>query len=223
MKTLSRALSALLLICLLGSFCMWRYEKLSMLSGVVSYVNNALDRVSSLVETVKPGEGDDDTTPSAPSDPNSSFNDYQPSATVDATLRQTLYDGLLARQDTIDLSALSPSKTEVSNAMAAIIYSSPELFYLETGYSLATLGNNVQAVAPTYSCSSTELVALRGSYEAALAEIVGHLPRATILISCFTCMTTLLKTIPTITPIRCATRIRSLPKKRVCVKPICWV
>ncbi|MBE6604567.1 MAG: hypothetical protein E7639_02535 [Ruminococcaceae bacterium] len=179
MRALSRVLSAMMLIFVLFSFCMWRYEKLSLLSGAVDYVNNALHRVEDLVALTKPvgdGDGGDDDQSTAPSDPNSSFGDHQPSAPVDATLRQALYDGLIARQATIDLSGLSPSKADVSATMAAIIYSSPELFYLQSGYSLSTTEGGVQSVSPTYTCTDSELIEQRAAYEAALDEIVAGAP-----------------------------------------------
>ena len=180
MGTLSRVLSAMLLIVTLFSFCMWRYEKLSLLSGAADYINDALNRMENLVALAKPeGGGEDDDTsdaPTGPVDPNSSFGDYQPSAPVDATLRQLLYDGLLARQDTVDLSSISPTKAEVSATMAAIIYGSPELFYLKSGYSLSITDSGVQSVTPTYTCSAAALTAQRDAYEAALAEIVAGAP-----------------------------------------------
>ncbi|MBE6581303.1 MAG: hypothetical protein E7650_06800 [Ruminococcaceae bacterium] len=182
MRTLSRVVSAVMLIFVLSSFCMWRYEKLSLLSGAVDYINNALHRVEDLVALTKPtdgdGNGDDDDSnlPTAPTDPNSNFVPYQPSAPVDVNLRQALYDGLAAHQTMIDLSALSPSKEEVSATMAAIIYSSPELFYLQSGYSLSTTESGVQSVSPTYTCSAAEAAEQRATYEAALAQIVAGAP-----------------------------------------------
>ena len=179
MKAFSRCISAVTLLLLLFSFCAWRYERLSLLEGAIDRVNDALHRVEDLVALTKPDTGEENGDPDAPTtpfDPNSSFSDFQPSAPVDGNLREVLYDGLLTQQTMIDLSAISPSKDEVSAAMASIIYSSPELFYLKAGYSLSTLGDEVQSLTPTYTCGSAELTAQRAAYEAALADIVAGAP-----------------------------------------------
>jgi len=119
-----------------------------------------------------------------PEDPNDSpgdtaggYGDYNPSRPINASLEETLRQGLANVRATIDLSAISPTKDEVKAAMTAIIYSSPEYFYLESAYRMSSNNRGVQSLTPTYSATPSEIAAMRETYRQKLAEIVENAPR----------------------------------------------
>lgn len=183
MRSFSRTIAAILFAALLCSFCIWRYEKLGLVSDITTYLNGAMDRLEQMIVPSEPhqedpgaGNGGGEQTPSTPYDPNSNYSDYRPSEGVNASLKDTLREGLLAMQSTIDLSAMSVTRAEVKNAMAALIYSEPELFYLKSQYEMSTVEDKVMSVSPQYTCTQSEMEVKRQEYQAALGVIVAGAP-----------------------------------------------
>ena len=62
MKGFLRSVSALLLIIFFASFCLWRYEKLSLIDDVTSYFGGALDRFDRLLALAEP-KGEEEQEP----------------------------------------------------------------------------------------------------------------------------------------------------------------
>ncbi|MBQ9802024.1 MAG: hypothetical protein IJW51_03010 [Clostridia bacterium] len=183
MKGFSRAIAAILLSVLLFSFCVWRYEKLDLISDATAYLSGALDRFEQMIVPFEPhpedpdtGNGGENQTPSSPYDPNGNYSDYRPGESVNVSVQEALRTGLLAMQPTIDLSAASATKAEVKNAMASLIYSEPELFYLQSQYEMTFVGDRVTALTPKYTCTPSELETKRAEYRAALDAIVAGAP-----------------------------------------------
>lgn len=87
-------------------------------------------------------------------------------------LERALYDGMMASEAQIDVSAFGADKETVNAAMQHLYYSVPELFHLEHGYSFSSIGGKVNAVIPSYSMAGTELEAARARYLVALDEIL---------------------------------------------------
>lgn len=180
MRTLLRCISALLLMALLLTFCLWRYEKID---TVMAHFDDAMSRLGFLT-TLSGGGGEkgDDTphTPSVPYDPDGNYSDYDLSQAVGEELLSVLREGIGELKSQIDLTGISPlpTKDEVKAAMASIIYSSPEFFYLKSSYSIsASQDGTARAVSPGYTATPEEVAAMRVTYEAALGEIVAGAPQ----------------------------------------------
>lgn len=178
MKGFLRSIAAVLLIVIFSSFCLWRYEKLSVIGDVTSYFSDALARLERLKDLAQPKEEEpnEGTPPSGPFDPGSNYGGYDPSQTVDANLEATLRAGLTNMDSVIDLSAFSLTSAAVKNAMESIIYSSPEYFYLSSLYRIASQGDVVQSITLTYTATPDEVAIMREVYAQKLAEIVAGAP-----------------------------------------------
>ncbi|MBR2465123.1 MAG: hypothetical protein IKB41_06850 [Clostridia bacterium] len=177
MKGFLRSVSALLLIVFFASFCLWRYEKLSLIDDVTSYFNGALDRFDRLLALAEPKGEEEQEPPSGPVDSGGNYADYNPSANVDADLVEALREGISNIDAVIDLSALSPTKEAVRTAMSAIVYSSPEYFYLQPSYKMTSSSEElVLSITPTYTATKDEVLDMREVYRQKLAEIVAGAP-----------------------------------------------
>ena len=177
MKGFLRSVSALLLIVFFASFCLWRYEKLSLIDDVTSYFNGALERFDRLLAIADSKSEEEQEPPSGPVDSGGNYADYNPSANVDADLVEALREGLTNMESVIDLSALSPTKDAVTAAMSSIVYSSPEYFYLHSEYGMSSSSEgNVLSVAPNYTATKDEVLGMREVYLQKLAEIVAGAP-----------------------------------------------
>ncbi len=178
MKGCLKSLVVVLLIVLVVSFFVFRG---GFIDDAAAYFEGALARFNRLTELFSPSEepqGDEPGgAPGGPVDTGGNYGDYKPSEVVDATLEATLRAGLTNMEREIDLSALSPTKDAVKNAMSAIIYASPEYFYLQSSYSMSTSGDTVLSLSPTYSATSREVADMRTVYEQKLAEIVAGAPQ----------------------------------------------
>lgn len=178
MKSFWRSVGAMLLIVFFASFCLWRYEKLSLIGDVTSYFNGALERFDRLLALADPKSEEGEARPSGPVDSGSNYTDYDPSAAVDAALEETLRQGLTDMESVIDLSSLSPTKEAVKTAMASIVYSSPEYFYLYSEYSMSSSSEgNVRSITLTYTATKDEVLGMREVYQEKLAEIVAGAPQ----------------------------------------------
>ncbi|MBR2312022.1 MAG: hypothetical protein IKA46_01870 [Clostridia bacterium] len=177
MKGFLRSVSALLLIVFFASFCLWRYEKLSLIDDVTSYFGGALDRFDRLLALAEPKGEEEQEPPSGPVDSGGNYTDYNPSANVDADLVEALREGISNIDAVIDLSALSPTKEAVRTAMSAIVYSSPEYFYLQPSYKMTSSSEElVLSITPTYTATKDEVLDMREVYLQKLAEIVAGAP-----------------------------------------------
>ena len=172
-----------LLIAVLASF-FWIQKGPALMESVKLYFDGALERYHGFIGLfTSEGEqesGDDGQMGgggSGPTDNAGNYGDYKPSEVVDATLESTLRQGLTNMDSSIDLSALSPTTQAVKNAMSAIIYSSPEYFYLQSGYSITSNNQGVQSITPTYTATPDEVAAQRVTYEAAIRQIVDGAPK----------------------------------------------
>lgn len=180
MKGMLRSVSALLLMVLLATFCLWRYEKIDTVTAYLSDAMARLDLLTTLTEQGAEPGGNPSGTPSAPSDPGSDYSDFNPTDAIDESLLLALRVGLEELQEEIDLTAVSPAPTKdaVKAAMASIIYSSPQFFYLNSAYSISSMSDgSVQSVKPTYTATKDEIATMRVTYEAALSEIVAGAPQ----------------------------------------------
>lgn len=178
-----RSAVAVLLIIVLAIFVLWRYEKLSPLGDVAdSLVQKLEQNINQLMQSILPGEEEDDTPPpedgpAKPTDPGSNFSDYNPTTPVDAALEEAILTGLLAMESDIDLKAYAITKAELATAMANIIYSGPELFYLDSAYSYSIDGSqHIVSLKPVYTHTPAEVATMREAYSAVLAEIVANAP-----------------------------------------------
>ncbi len=188
MKGFLRCISAMVLIVMLTSFCLWRYEKMDAVAGITAYLGDAVSRLEQIVSLTKDRaekeEGQDNGNtqlPSNPYDPDSDYSAYDPTQAVNASLEGTIREGLTNLDAQIYFTNVSPAPTkdEVKAVMALIIYSSPEYFYLQPSYKLSTTQEGiVESISPTYSvASATELTAMRATYEATLDLIVADAPQ----------------------------------------------
>ena len=96
---------------------------------------------------------------------------------MDAALEEAMLTGLLAMQSDINLQAYGITSKELGVAMANIVYSTPELFYLSASYSYSSDdGGHIVMLRPSYRCTADEVAKMRAEYDAALAEIVANAP-----------------------------------------------
>ena len=135
MKGFLRSVAAVLLIVLLSTFCLWRYEKTDTVAGITAYFGNAASRLEQLISLTKSAveAGDDDEVlPATPYDPESDYSAYDPTQAVNVSLEEAIRTGLTNLDAKIYFTNVSPAPTkeEVKAAVASIIYSSPEYFYL---------------------------------------------------------------------------------------------
>ena len=88
-------------------------------------------------------------------------------------LKQTLYNGLSAWAETIDISAYGVSVSDISAIYAQVLNEHPDLFYVTGGFRYRYSGNVVTAVLPYYddSYSSADVAA----YQNATQRILGML------------------------------------------------
>lgn len=189
MKGFLRCISAVMLIVLMATFCLWRYEKTDAVAGVTAYLGDAVSRLEQLVSLAKDGieereEGGGDQQPDLPTnfyDPDSDYSAYDPTKVPNASLEKTIRTGLSNLEARISLTGVSPAPTkdEVKSTMASIMYSSPEYFYLQSTYMLsATQAGTVEYIEPTYTTQSmADLTAMRADYELVLQEIVAGAPQ----------------------------------------------
>ena len=184
MKGCLRFLIVVLLIAALASYFVVTKGP-ALLEDAKTYLDGALERYHRFIglfsseggESQEPpaGEGDGSGGDSG-GDHAGDYGDYKPSVPVDTTLEATLRQGLSNMDSKIDLSALSPTKDAVKNAMSAIIYSSPEYFYLRSEYSISSNNRGVQSITVTYNGTKTEIAAKKQVYESKIAEIVAGAP-----------------------------------------------
>lgn len=95
-------------------------------------------------------------------------------------LEDTLYRGMMAEVERIDLTALAPAPTpaEVGEAMQHLANAVPELFHVGTRYSTATAGDAAVALTPTYTMTGQELYTARLEYLGHLAAITAEVDPA---------------------------------------------
>ena len=172
MKGFLRASLAVFLALLLVFFALWRYDKLS---KPMAYISGAIARLEELLNlSEKPAGGGPQGTPT---DPGSDFSGYQPTE-VNAGLRSTLLAALMRMDSAIDVGAHNPTKAELSAAMADIVYSTPELFYLDLQYSYVTgFDQRVRTVTPSYLYSAAQVETMRSEYHEALSLVVAGAPK----------------------------------------------
>ena len=88
-------------------------------------------------------------------------------------LEEALYRGMMAEEEHIDLTALSPAPTslEVKAAMQHLINAAPELFHVGMDYTTAQLNGAIVSVSPTYTLAGRELLLARLAYLSRIDEI----------------------------------------------------
>ena len=87
-------------------------------------------------------------------------------ATGLSPLEETIYCGLMATEERIDLSALGASGEEVTAAMQHLLDSVPELFHVSHSFSYSAT-----AVVPSYTIEGDALAAARAEYLFAIDRI----------------------------------------------------
>ena len=175
-----RCISAILLIVMLATFCLWRYEKIDAVAAYIGDAMARLDLFGALAGEDRTQGESPNGMPGAPYDPGSDYSDFHPTDQVAPALLTVLYTGLEECREQIDLDGVSPAptKAEVKAAMASIIYSSPQFFYLSSSYGISTLQDgSVRQVTLTYTATADEIAEMRVTYEAALSEIVAGAPQ----------------------------------------------
>ena len=181
MKQFFLKIAAVVLILVLAVFGLWRYEKMAPLTD---FAAGLVASIKDLQSNMTGGGGGIVTPPSTsgggailpPADTGGNYGDYDPSAPVDEQLRAVIYNGIYNMDENVDLSTLAPTREMLSAAMADIIYSSPELFYMASGYSIQTKGDEVVGIKPVYTHDANEVAQMRITYESALNEIVSGAP-----------------------------------------------
>lgn len=181
MKRILRGMLAAMLAVILTAFALWRYEKLAVLTDFTDLLAERLgNRLGQLGQMVSPdvgGGNEAEDSPQSPIDPGSDFSDYNPQAPVNAALEETILAGLLAMREDIDLKSYGITGAELGAAMAKIIYSTPQLFYLGVSYTYSSdAAQRVVALKPSYLYTPAEVAVMRTEYQAALAEIVANAP-----------------------------------------------
>lgn len=181
MKHFFLKITAAVLILVLAVFGLWRYEKMAPLTdfaaGLVASIKDLQSNMTGgggVVTPPPPPSGGGAVLP--PADTGGNYGDYDPTAPIDEQLRTAIYDGFYNMNDTIDLSAIVPTREALSAAVADVIYSSPELFYVASGYAIQTKGEDVMGIKPSYTYGATEVTTMRVTYESMLGEIVSGAP-----------------------------------------------
>ncbi len=169
MKRTLRSTLAVMLMLALAVFALWRYEGLAVLADFTDSLANQLGQM------ISPDEGEGASR--APIDPDSDFSDYNPQAPMNAALEETILAGLFAMQEDINLKSYEITSAELGAAMAKIIYSTPELFYLSASYSYSSdAAQHVVSLKPAYLYTSAEVAVMRAEYQAVLDGIVANAP-----------------------------------------------
>lgn len=176
MKQAFRSTVAFMLLLVLIFFSLWREEKLTAVAERIESAAKELETLIDATTGVISGEGGGNSSTATPTDRNGNYADYNPAAPIDADLEGMLREGITNMEESIDLSALSPTREEVRDAMVSILYSSPEFFYLSSAYSLSLSGDAVQAVIPGYTVAKDAVAPMRAEYLAVLDEIVAGAP-----------------------------------------------
>lgn len=86
-------------------------------------------------------------------------------------LEETLYEGLMACKERIEVAALCETKEELEAAMNHLHHTAPELFHTSSSYMLYTVGDKPSAIEPSYALTGEALAAARTRYLLALDEI----------------------------------------------------
>ena len=172
MKRLLCVLLILLLVCLLAFFLLWRFDKLSGITDFTDSLFAGWEEFWQRLRSEEPAEN-------VPSFVNpTEFPVYHPEQPVNAALKETICDALLAMESEVNLKDYGISKAELEAVIADIIYSEPALFYVDSSYSYTSnAGQRILKLMPTYTHTPTEVAAMRTEYEAALAEIVANAPQ----------------------------------------------
>ncbi len=176
---------AVVLLLIMLVFCLWRYEKMTSLTdiaaGMVASIKDLQATLTGGGASGGPAGGPTEGGPAGgpvlpPADTGGNYGDYDPTAPVDEQLRTAIYNGMLNMSESIDLSTIVPTRESLAAAVADIVYSSPELFYVGSGYAIQTRGDDVMGIKPTYTKTPAEVANMRVTYEAALGEIVAGAP-----------------------------------------------
>lgn len=93
---------------------------------------------------------------------------------LSVSAKDTIYNGLLNAQSTIDVSAYKLSFDETKELMQNIINSSPELFYVSNAYSYNYTDTTVTTISPKYNSTGSTLQSQKDLYYKNLNEIVSQ-------------------------------------------------
>lgn len=178
MKGFLRTLSAVMLLICLGTFTLWRNERLPDLSGVNTMLKGAMgqvDEITSLIEGMTPTdttEGEEDLTPSTP------YQGVDPVSGVDAGLAATLAAAFESHRETVDLSSFSLTVEELQDAVSLYLFSHPEYFHVSTGYAYSrdSVSQLVTNVSFQYIYTAEELPTKRKIYDETVAQIAAGVP-----------------------------------------------
>lgn len=174
MKQFFLRIIAGVLILVLAIFCLWRSEAAAPLTDIAAgLVATIKDLQASMIGGNASGDiqnGGSAIFP--PADTGGNYGNYDPSAPVDVQLRTMIYNGMLNMSESIDLSAIAPTRQALDAAIADVVYSSPELFYVASGYATQTMDGDVVGLKPSYTKTPAEVASMRETYEALLGEIV---------------------------------------------------
>ncbi len=89
---------------------------------------------------------------------------------------QTIYNGLYNAVPNIDVTSYGLTKTQVSEMMQDIMNTSPELFYVDKGYSISYNSNEiVSTIIPTYIVTGTTLQEQKAFYQTSLNTILNQI------------------------------------------------
>ena len=174
MKASTKALTCVMLVVILLTFTLWRHNTLPDISGFVEFVQDTAGRINTL-SAYKP---ENLLTAPRPSDENADFPEYELSEPLDAELEELLCNALRQHEFSVDVSSYHKTVDEIRQAMTAVRFSHPELFFVDQEYTYSYTGNYVTGLNFRYiTGSKAEADTLIAEYETMLAEIVSGAPQ----------------------------------------------
>lgn len=90
-------------------------------------------------------------------------------------VENVLYNGLLNAESSIDISSYRLTKTEIKDTMQNLINTCPDLFYVDTMYSVSALEGIVHSIQPVYTASGTTLAQQKAFYNSTMDNILAQI------------------------------------------------
>ncbi len=89
-------------------------------------------------------------------------------------LYKAVYEGIADYEETIDVSSLGCTDSDIRTVFFTIVYENPQFFWLETECDFTTIGNNLKTVSPSYLRTEKEISEIQPKIEKAAQKIINE-------------------------------------------------
>lgn len=177
MKSLIRALAALLLAASLGTFGLWRNNALPDLTVMTELASSTAQKIASAGESIAASTGVADFSVRR-KDTGAAYAEHELENAADPQLESALITGMRNMETAINVASCHKTAAEVGAAMSSVQYSYPEFFYVSNkwSYESSSITGEVQTVRVEYLYSADRVAQMQTTYNAKLDEIAAGVP-----------------------------------------------